>query len=57
MINANFSAMVSARVINSEFSTKYLAKIFYFVCSKAKLRDLVDLVKIGYTLGKAPKPI
>jgi hypothetical protein len=45
---ANGSAMVSTGIKSSELLIKHLAKTFYFVlsfCSKAKLKDLADLVK------------
>jgi hypothetical protein len=46
-IMANGSAMVSTGFKSSELLIKHLAKTFYFVlsfCSKAKSKDLVDLV-------------
>jgi hypothetical protein len=46
-ITYNGSAMVSTGFKSSELLIKHLAKTFYFVlsfCSKAKSKDLVDLV-------------
>jgi len=40
--------MVSTGIKSNEFPIKRFAKTFYFVlsfCSKAKLKDLADLVK------------
>ena len=44
----NVSAMVSTGIKSSELSIKHLAKTLYFVlffCSKAKSKDLADLVQ------------
>jgi len=41
--------MVSTGIKSNEFPIKHLAKTFYFVlffCSKAKSKDLADLVNV-----------